>query len=98
MDVHAMFYVSEIKKTPTDYISVTLHPVTRNVAKDQHSSANPGGGYESPNIDWSKYTPSGSIQMNVTTQHGTGAAAFEDALARRVDIPITFHIPDAVED
>lgn len=78
--VKALFYVSLIEKTPSDYISVTLMPVTRSINKD-------GSPYTSENVDWAKYTPSGQIKMNVST--ATGAAQFfEDNLGK--DVPITF--------
>jgi len=82
MAVKARFYVSEIKKTPTDYLGVVLQPVIR---------ATPLPGAES-NKSWSKYTPSGRIEMNVS--NATGAAQwFDDHLGK--DVSITF---DEVED
>lgn len=77
MPVKAKFYVSQITKTPSDYVSVVLQPVVRSNDKS--------------NIDWAKYTPSGKIDMNVST--GTGAAAwFEEHLGK--DVSITFDEPD----
>jgi hypothetical protein len=80
MRVSALFYVSKITKTPTGYIEVTLNAVTRNTSKNPSE-------YASGNIDWAKYTPSGQITMNVSTE--TDAAKFfEDNLGK--DIPLTF--------
>lgn len=99
--IHALFYVREMTYTNTEYVKVVLSPVTRNVAKVPHSSANPEGTYESPNESWSKYTPSGEIWMNVW--NGTGGsgspavAEFERARRDGIDIPISFEIPDAVD-
>jgi hypothetical protein len=77
MTVQARFYVSKIEKTPSDYIGVTLLPVVR-----AHGLPGAEG-----NIDWSKYTPSGNFQMNVSTS--TGAAKwFEDHIGK--DVAITF--------
>jgi hypothetical protein len=90
--IAASFYVTAIELGTSDHERVTLNAVTRNVAKAPHSSANPSGGYESPNADWAKYTPSGSITMSVTK--GPATEAFRDALERKVDIAVTFEIPD----
>lgn len=78
MTVQARFYVSQIVKTPSDYVSVSLFPVTRSNDKS--------------NTDWAKYTPSGKIDMNVSTS--TSAAEwFEKRVGK--DVSITF---DDVED
>lgn len=99
--IHALFYVREMTYGNTEYVKVVLSPVTRNVAPDPHSSANPGGGYMSPNEGWAKYTPSGEIWMNVwngTGNSGSAAVAeFERARREGIDIPITFEIPVAVK-
>jgi hypothetical protein len=89
MQVQAMFYVASILKRasggdPT--ITVELLPVTRNVAKEPHSSAHPNGTYESPNVQWSKYTPSGKIEMTITA---VGAQEFFESRLSE-DVPITF--------
>jgi hypothetical protein len=75
MAVKARFYVHSILKTNTDYVRVELNPVTRKTGDD--------------NVDWSKYTPSGKIEMTVSK--GTGAADwFERKLEAGEDIGITF--------
>lgn len=76
--VHARFYVHQITKNATNYTSVTLLPAVR--GKD--------------NADWSKYTPSGKIDMNVSGE--TAAAAwFESMLGK--DVSITFEERDPAE-
>jgi hypothetical protein len=52
--VQARFYVSNIEKTPTEYTTVRLLPVTR----------------DKSNAGWSKYTPSGELWMNVHNSTG----------------------------
>lgn len=82
MHVQAMFYVASISKhasggDPT--MSVVLMPVTRNVTTE-------AGGYESPNVQWSKYTPGGKIELTITAE---GAQSFfEENLGK--DVPLTF--------
>ncbi len=60
--MHARFYCSSIERRCVsggeEIAIVKLSPVTRNVAKN--------GDYASDNIDWSKYTPSGSMEFTVT--------------------------------
>ncbi len=91
MKVSAMFYVYSTKRIvvggPEKYnLEVVLMPVTRNVSKNPHSGANPEGTYESPNIDWSKYTPSGQITMTITQ---AGAQQFfEENIGK--DVPVSF--------
>lgn len=71
MSVTARFYVSEIRKTAADACGVTLLPVIRPT---------------DDNIQWSKYTPSGKFEMNVTAD---GAREwFESRLGK--DVAITF--------
>ena len=76
MSVAARFYVSEIRKTPTPVIGVTLMPVVRSTPLD---------GAEG-NKSWSKYTPSGKIELNVS--EGNAADWFESMLGK--DVAITF--------
>lgn len=81
MSVAASFFVAEIIKNNTPYIRVKLLPTMRENLQTglDHSKIN--------SVNWSKYTPSGEIWMNVSTE--TGAAQFfEDNLG--VDVPITF--------
>lgn len=83
MSVQARFYVSKVTKTPSDYVAVELLPVTRSVPKPPEGSA----GYVGYNTDWSKYTPSGKLEMNVSIE--TGAAVwFENRIGK--DVAITF--------
>jgi len=79
MHVTAKFYVSKIIKSAAfDNINVELLPVTRK-AED--------------NVDWAKYTPSGKLEMSVTTK--TEAAQwFEDMLGK--DVSMTFE--EAVDE
>ena len=75
MQVKALFYVQSVEKTAASGGShatrVTLFPVTR--ATDD-------------NVQWSKYTPSGKIEMTITAD---GAQEwFEEHLGE--DVPITF--------
>jgi hypothetical protein len=73
MLVNARFYVQSISKhAQMTHTAVVLMPVLK-ATED--------------NISWSKYTPSGKIEMNVSNE--TGAAAwFESMLGK--DIAITF--------
>lgn len=75
--VRARFWVREIAKYGnTDNVKVTLAPVTRST---------------SDNVEWSKYTPSGEITLQVTAE---GAQRwFEERLGK--DVAITF---DDVEE
>lgn len=82
MSVKARFYVNQIIKTPNPYIGVTLMPVVR-----AHGLPGAEG-----NVDWAKYTPSGKIEMNVSTE-SKAAAWFEDHLGK--DVSITF---DEIEE
>lgn len=77
MAVKARFWVREVTKFGnTDHMSVTLHPVIRSVGQ-------PGDG---ENTDWSKFTPSGEIKLNLSA---IGAQQwFEDRLGK--DVAITF--------
>jgi hypothetical protein len=83
--VKARFWVQKVTKQAASGGSITriieLAPVIR---------SNPLPGAEG-NIDWSKYTPSGSITLTVS-KDGAGQW-FEDHLGR--DVAITF---DAVDD
>lgn len=75
MAVKARFYVHTITKSNTDYVQLILMPVTRKTGD---------------NVDWSKYTPSGRLEMNVSKE--TGAAKwFEDKMDAGEDVGISFH-------
>jgi hypothetical protein len=81
MTVQARFYVSQITKHAsgklTPNLAVTLLPVIR-----PHGAPGAEG-----NVDWAKYTPSGSIQLTVTPE--TSAHDwFESMLGK--DVAITF--------
>jgi hypothetical protein len=78
MAVKAQFFVHTITKhAQMTHIAVTLMPVVR---------AKPLPGSEA-NTDWAKYTPSGKIEMNVSTESGA-AEWFESKLGK--DVSITF--------
>jgi len=71
MAVSARFFVQQITKNASGYIGVQLMPAIK----------------DEVNKDWSKYTPSGKIEMNVSPE--TPAAAwFESMLGK--DVAITF--------
>lgn len=75
MAVKALFYVQSVEKTAASGGShatkVTLFPVVRPT---------------DDNVQWSKYTPSGKIELTITAE---GAQEwFEERLAQ--DVPITF--------
>lgn len=80
MSVKALFYIQSVSKTAaaggaSHGLSVTMFPVTRAAQGEEHG-----------NIQWSKYTPSGKIEMTITDE---GAQDwFEDRLGQ--DVPITF--------
>lgn len=62
--------------------TVELAPVVRSIG-------HPGYDPEA-NIDWSKYTPSGRIEMNITDL--SAGEAFQDAVGK--DVAITFEVLD----
>ena len=74
--VRAMFFVSEVKHAATPgsepYATITMSPVfgTYGDGKDNES--------------WSKYTPSGKIEMSVT--NAAAIALFEPGKAYFIDI------------
>ena len=75
--VTARFYVSTVTKQANfANLSVTLLPVTRK-AED--------------NVDWAKYTPSGKLEMNVSTD-SPAARWFEDMLGK--DVAMSFEAID----
>jgi hypothetical protein len=71
MSVSARFYVSEITKRPTPATVVVLQPVLR-ATED--------------NVSWSKFTPSGRIELSVSDPQA--AAWFEGLLGS--DVAISF--------
>lgn len=85
MAVKARFWVQKITKQAVSgggvNRTVELAPVVR-------ASQLPGG---EGNVDWSKYTPSGSIQLVVSAE---GAGTWFDEMLGK-DVAITF---DSVED
>lgn len=82
--IHARFWVQKVTKQAAAGGAVTrtvdLAPVIR-------STPLPGA---EGNVDWSKYTPSGSITLVVSAE-GAGDA-FEAALGK--DVAITFDVID----
>lgn len=82
MQVKARFYVAQVAKNAGSFgnhLSVTLLPVTRKTGD---------------NVDWSKYTPSGKIEMTVSAE--TGAFAwFEERIGK--DVSLTFEDAPEVE-
>lgn len=81
MAVKARFWVQKITKQRVSggiVRQVELAPVIRSVGQ-------PGYDPEA-NVDWSKYTPSGVIQLNITAEEA--GAWFEELLGH--DVSITF--------
>lgn len=80
--IHARFWVQKVTLQAVSQGNVQrlveLAPVIRPTPTDD------GKG----NIDWSKYTPSGSITLSVTSE--SAGAAFQDAIGK--DVAITFEI------
>ena len=82
MSVRARFWVQKITKQAVSGGNYALHVELAPVVR---STGQPGYDPEA-NIDWSKYTPSGSIQMTITSQ---GAADWFEANLGK-DVAITF--------
>ena len=90
MAIKARFYVAKFDKqvigrvsqedpTPVLQALVTLNAVTRKDTRD--------------NVDWAKYSPSGTITLMVSQQAGGAFEAFEALLGK--DVSLTFEeIPD----
>ena len=82
--VRARFWVQSVTKKAAAKgqftTSVELAPVIR-------STGQPGDGQ---NVDWSKFTPSGKIELTVSAEGAQGW--FEDRIGE--DIAITFADPD----
>ena len=82
--IHARFWVQKVTKQAVSagniQRTVELAPVIRPTPSDD------GNG----NVDWSKYTPSGSITLSVSAD--AAGEAFEAALGK--DVAITFDILD----
>lgn len=81
MSVKARFYVSQVTKhanggSTEQPRAITLLPVVRPTPD---------------NVEWSKYTPSGKIEMTVTAE--PAASWFEDHLGK--DVSITFEDVEA---
>lgn len=80
--IHARFWVQkvELQAVAQGQVQRTVHlaPVVRPTPLDD------GKG----NVDWSKYTPSGSITLSVSNE--SAGRAFEEALGK--DVSITFEI------
>ena len=80
MKVNARFWVQKITKQA---VSGGNHAVHVELAPVVRAKGLPGA---DENVDWSKYTPSGNIQMTITSE--PAARFFEEALGH--DIAITF--------
>ena len=84
--IRARFWVQKVTKQAVSQGAVThiveLAPVVR-------ATGQPGYDPEA-NVDWSKYTPSGRIEMNISNE--TAGAAFDAAVGK--DVAITFEILD----
>lgn len=87
--MRARFWVNEVTKKAVsggEVIAVVkLSPVTRNVSLN-------GGDYISDNIDWSRYTPSGSMEFTVTQPEAVAyweARLGSDQLIEFTDPPTT---------
>lgn len=82
--IHARFWVQKVTKTAVSQGNISrtveLAPVIRAAPLD-------GG---QGNVDWSKYTPSGKIELTITAE--AAGRAFEDAIGK--DVAITFEILD----
>ncbi len=80
--IHARFWVQKVTKQAASQGNVTriveLAPVIRPTPLDD------GKG----NVDWAKYTPSGSITLTITAD--AAGEAFDAALGK--DVEITFDI------
>jgi hypothetical protein len=84
--IRAQFWIQKVTKSAisggaAQHI-VEMAPVTRSVGQQGYS---PEG-----NTDWSKYTPSGRIEMTVTGE--AAGEAFNAAVGK--DVAITFEILD----
>lgn len=84
--VRARFWVQKVTKSAAAggafTRTVELAPVVRSVGQP---------GYEPEgNVDWSKYTPSGRIELTITAD--AAGEAFEAAIGQ--DVAITFEILD----
>lgn len=80
MAVQARFWVQKVTKWATSGDNV-MHEV------QLQPKVRPDG---NDNVDWSKYTPSGTITMTVT--QGDAATWFEDRIGK--DVAITFDDPE----
>lgn len=84
--IRARFWIQKVAKQAASQGAVThiveLAPVVR-------ASGQPGYDPEA-NVQWSRYTPSGRIEMTVTNE--AAGAAFDAAVGK--DVAITFEILD----
>lgn len=74
--VTARFYVAETTRNAAGGGKVTLNAVTRKTPD---------------NVEWSKYTPSGRIEMSVYPDL-PAFAFFEEAMAAGADLALTFEL------
>lgn len=82
MQIKARFFVQSITRTNAPFLGVVLQPVLR--ATDD-------------NVSWSKYTPSGKLEMSVSRET-PAAAEFERALDLGADISITLEVIEPTTD
>lgn len=80
MSVRARFWVQEVAKQAVSGGNVTRHVKLQPVVR---ASGLPGA---EGNVDWSKYTPSGSIALTITAD---GAGEWFEAMLGQ-DVSITF--------
>lgn len=84
--VRARFWVQRVTKQAVAKGQVATHVELAPVVR---ATGQPGYDPEA-NVDWSKYTPSGRIEMTITNE--TAAAEFEANIGR--DVAITFEFID----
>lgn len=85
MRVNARFWVQKITKQAVGNDQVAVHAELAPVVRAKQLPGAEG------NVDWSKYTPSGKIELTITSE--PAARFFEEALGK--DIAITFEVaPD----
>lgn len=83
--VRARFWVQKLTKQAVSQNGIAVHVELAPVVRGK---GQPGYDPEA-NVDWSKYTPSGSIQLTLTTE--AAADWFEQRIGQ--DVAITFEDP-----
>lgn len=87
--IHARFWVQKVTLQAVSQGQIQRHVELAPVVR---ATGQPGYDPEG-NVDWSKYTPSGKIELSITAE--AAGAAFEAAVGR--DVAITFEILDALD-